>query len=84
VLATPIGRYAPYVLAVSCPSCRERRELRIEPLLTNANREELVGHFLTRLRCGTCRNPPETVRLQRREGQGKPSQEIPLIGPGSD
>ncbi len=84
VLATPLSRYASCILAVTCPKCRERRELRIAPLLTDTNREEPVRHFITRLRCAICGSPPETVRLQRRAGQGRPSQEIPLMGPGSD
>jgi hypothetical protein len=41
VLATPLEQNATCILAASCPSCRERRELRIECLLTNANPNEL-------------------------------------------
>jgi len=33
VLATPIGRYSTCVLVLTCPSCRDKRELRIEPLI---------------------------------------------------
>jgi hypothetical protein len=49
------------VLAVGCPNCREQRDLRIESLLINANRVELVGRFLIRPWCGVCRSPPETI-----------------------
>jgi hypothetical protein len=58
------------VLAVGCPNCREQRDLRIESLLINANRVELVGRFLIRPWCGVCRSPPETIRLKRRAGEG--------------
>ncbi|MGE4048843.1 MAG: hypothetical protein AB7F35_28600 [Acetobacteraceae bacterium] len=84
VLANPLSRYAHCVLAVTCPKCRERRELRIAPFLTDTNREEPVRHSITRLRCAICGSPPEIVRLQRRAGQGRPSQEIPILGLGSD
>jgi hypothetical protein len=43
VLATPLSRYTHCILALTCPKCRERRELRIGPLVTDANREVPVA-----------------------------------------
>jgi hypothetical protein len=56
VLATPIGRYSTCILVLTCPSCRERRELRIEPLIAYGRGAETTERFLMRLRC---RSVPE-------------------------
>jgi hypothetical protein len=83
VLATPIGRYRTCILVLTCPCCRERRELRIEPLISNGKGAETVERFLMRLRCRTCGSVPDSVRLQRRAGQATPSKEIVLVGHGA-
>lgn len=84
VLATPISRYGKCVLVLTCALCRERRELPIKPLIADGRGGEKTDQFLMRLRCRTCGNMPDTVRLQRRAGQVSPANEIVLVGPGAD
>jgi hypothetical protein len=81
VLASPIGRYGRCVLVLTCPNCRERRELRIEPLLVDGRGGETTERFLMRLRCRTCGSVPDTVRMQAKTGQAAPAAEIMLVGP---
>jgi hypothetical protein len=83
ILATPIWRYSRCILVLTCPRCRERRELRIEPLLVDERGAESTERFLTRLRCRTCGSVPDTVRMQAKTGQASPAREIMLVGPGS-
>ena len=83
VLATPIAHYRTCYLVLTCPSCRDRRELRIEPLITDARGAETVEQFLMRLRCRTCGNLPDTVKLQPKPGQVSASREILIVGPGA-
>ena len=79
----PSPHYAAFVLVLTCPSCRDSRELRIEPLIQDGRGGETTERFLMRLRCRFCANVLDTVRLQRRGGQAKPSQEMILVGSGA-
>jgi hypothetical protein len=78
ILATLVSHYRSWNLTVTCPGCRERKEVRIERHISDGRGEEAVSKFLTRLRCGTCRRMPDIIQLHREA----PWIEIVLIGPG--
>jgi hypothetical protein len=69
ILATPVSHYRSWSLTVTCPSCRERKEVRMERHKSDGRGGEAVSKFLTRLRCGTCRRMPDTIELHR-EAEG--------------
>lgn len=79
VLATPVSHYREWETTVTCPSCREKKEVRIERYISNGRGGEAVSRFITRLRCGTCRRMPDTIKLHRKA----PRVEIILFGPGA-
>lgn len=79
-LATPMSHYRSWNLTVTCPSCREKKEVRIERHISDGRGGEAVSKFLTRLRCGTCRRMPDTIKLH---GETPPKVEIVLLGPGA-
>jgi hypothetical protein len=83
VLATPVARYLKCCLVLTCPSCRDRRELRIEPLITDGRGEGTVERFISRLRCRICGNEPAIVTLQDKPGLRPEGRQIRLVGPGS-
>ena len=83
ILATPIGRYSGYVLVLTCPSCRDGRELLIRPLIEAGRGEDTVERLLMRLRCRACGALPDTVKLQPRPGLVPRSKQILLVGPGA-
>jgi hypothetical protein len=79
VLGTPISHYRHWTMTVSCPRCRERKEIRIERHIADGKGGEAVSRFLTRLKCATRRGMPNTIKLHRE----KPKVEIILMGPGA-
>jgi hypothetical protein len=64
-------------LTVTCPSCREKKEVRIKRHISDGR--EAVSQFVTLLRCGTCRRMPDTIKLHSEA----PSLEIVLMGQGA-
>jgi hypothetical protein len=87
VLATPVSHYRSWVLTVSCPKCRDKKELRIEPWIGDGKGGQPVSAFLARLVCAVCRSSPSFVRLQSRSEVAPkgsaPIREIILVGAGA-
>jgi hypothetical protein len=79
VLATPVSHFRVWSLTVTCPSRRDKKEIRIERHIADGRGGAAVSEFLTRLRCGTCRRMPDTIKLHREA----PKVEIVLLGPGA-
>lgn len=65
VLATPINHYREWSLLIRCPSCRDPKQLRVERYISNGGGGEMVSHFIARLRCGTRRRMPDSIKLAR-------------------
>ncbi len=80
-LALSLGEFRdrPPVLAVTCSSCRNTRELRLALLCDRYGPDLLLGTVLGRLRCRQCRGHPDTVRLLRQPGP-KPERGLMLCG----
>ena len=72
-------RNQPPVLAVTCGTCRNTRELQLSLLCERYGPDLLLGTVLWRLRCRQCRTHPDTVRLLRQPGP-KPERGLMLRG----
>lgn len=69
-LSLSLGEFRdqPPVLAVTCSTCRNTRELRLALLCERYGPDLLLGTIVGRLRCRQCRSHPEIVRLLRQPG----------------
>jgi hypothetical protein len=79
VLATPINHYREWSLLIRCPSCRNPKQLPVGRYISDGGGGEMVSHFIARLRCGTCRRMPDSIKLVRIS----PRREIVVYGPGA-
>jgi hypothetical protein len=87
VMAQPLGHYHGWVLQVVCSACRDKRALPIERLLTTYAGYHPMRSIVNRLRCSlpSCRRAPSYVKLVGpSDGRnGRPAQEVMLVGPGA-
>jgi hypothetical protein len=76
--ASPLRMFAGWQLSVACPSCGVMRIVPIDDVIRTTSSVVRLGAVVTRLRCQTCRMPPNWVAMTS-QIEGEPLQ-VQLVG----
>jgi hypothetical protein len=82
----PLANYLGWTLIVICPACRDPKRVPVQKLLSRYAGDHKLMAIVARLRCSvpSCRRIPDSARLVGHPGgNGRPKQEVILVGPGA-
>jgi hypothetical protein len=85
-MSQPLANYLGWTLIVICPACRDPKRVSMQQMLSRYAGDHKLMAIVARLRSSvpSCRQIPNFVRLIGYPGgNGRPKQEIILVGPGA-